>query len=156
MNNLAFGNFFLKIQPSRPIKPMNDDNFQSLRNLISLKRHEQPDDAYFDELLEEFHRRQQQDHLKPSLRREISERVSVWFASTSRWNYVMGAGAAYALVFFAVIFFWPKPDVTPILNTAPIQHQQQVEATEGLDEKALEANKANEGRGEQVVEPQAY
>jgi hypothetical protein len=138
---------------------MNDDNFQSLRNLISLKRHEQPDDAYFDELLEEFHRRQQQDHLKPSLRREISERVSVWFASTSRWNYVMGAGAAYALVFFAVIFFWPKPDVTPILNTAPIQHQQQVEATEGLDEKALEANKGNEameGRGEQVVEPQAY
>ena len=144
---------------SRPIQPMNDDNFQSLRNLISLKRHEQPDDAYFDELLEEFHRRQQQDHLKPSLRREISERVSVWFASTSRWNYVMGAGAAYALVFFAVIFFWPKPDVTPILNTAPIQHQQQVEATEGLDEKALEANKGNEameGRGEQVVEPQAY
>ena len=141
---------------------MNDDNFQSLRNLISLKRHEQPDDAYFDELLEEFHRRQQQDHLKPSLHKEISERVSTWFANASRWNYVMGAGAAYALVFFAVIFFWPKPEVTPVLNTAPIQHQQQVEATEGLDEKALEAleaneaNEANEGRGEQVVEPQAY
>ena len=44
---------------------MNDDNFHSLRNLISLKRHEQPDDAYFDELLEEFHRRQQQDNIQP-------------------------------------------------------------------------------------------
>ena len=112
---------------SRPIQPMNDDNFQSLRNLISLKRHEQPDDAYFDELLEEFHRRQQQDHINPSLHKEISERVSTWFANTNRWNYVMGAGAAYAIVFFAVIFFWPKPDVTPALNTAPIQHQLQVE-----------------------------
>ena len=55
---------------------MNDDNFQSLRNLISLKRHEQPDDAYFDELLEEFHRRQQQDNINPSLHKETSERVS--------------------------------------------------------------------------------
>ena len=138
---------------------MNDDNFQSLRNLISLKRHEQPDDAYFYELLEEFHRRQQQDHLNPSLHKEILERVSTWFANTSRWNYVMGAGAAYALVFSAVIFFWPKPDVTPVLNTAPIQHQEQVQAVETLDEKALEAleaNEANKGKSEQVVEPQAY
>ena len=68
----------------------------------------------------------------------------------------MGAGAAYALVFFAVIFFWPKPDVTPVLNTAPIQHQEQVQAVETLDEKALEANEANKGKSEQVVEPQAY
>lgn len=135
---------------------MNDDNFQSLRNLISLKRHEQPDDAYFDELLEEFHRRQQQDHFNPSLQKEISERVSAWFANTSRWNYVMGAGAAYAIVFFAVIFFWPKPDVTPVLNTAPIQHQLQVEATDELGEKALEASEANEASGGEVAEPQAY
>jgi len=133
---------------------MNDDNFQSLRNLISLKRHEQPDDAYFDELLEEFHRRQQQDHLNPSLRKEISERVLAWFANTNKWNYVMGAGAAYALAFFAVIFFWPKPDVTPVLNTAPITHQEQVEAVETLDEKALELK--GEQEGEQVAEPQAY
>ena len=135
---------------------MNDDNFQSLRNLISLKRHEQPDDAYFDELLEEFHRRQQQDNISPSLYKQTSERVSEWFANTSRWNYVMGAGAAYAIVFFAVIFFWPKPEVTPVLNTAPIQHQLQVEATDELSEKALEASEANEASGGEVAEPQAY
>ena len=112
---------------------MNDDNFHSLRNLISLKRHEQPDDAYFDELLEEFHRRQQQDHLNPSLHKEILERVSTWFANTSRWNYVMGAGAAHALVFFAVIFFWPKQQLKPVLPTVPIKvlNQYEVPAAEG-------------------------
>ena len=56
----------------------------------------------------------------------------------------------------AVIFFWPKPDVTPALNTAPIQHQLQVESTDELGEKALEASEANEASGEEVAEPQAY
>lgn len=117
---------------------MNDDNFQSLRNLISLKRHEQPDDAYFDELLDEFHRRQQQDQLKPARHKELLDCVATWFAGTSRWNYVMGAGAAYALIFFAVIFFWPKPDVTPVLNTAPIQHEEVTESAE-LEEKTTDS-----------------
>ena len=116
---------------------MNDDNFQSLRNLISLKRHEQPDDAYFDELLDEFHRRQQQDHLKQAMHKEIFDCVATWFSGTSRWNYVMGAGAAYAIVFFAVIFFWPKPDVTPILNTSPIQHEEVADRSV-TEEKALD------------------
>ncbi len=128
---------------------MNDDNFQSLRNLISLKRYEQPDDAYFDELLDEFHRRQQQDHLKPSKRREILDCVATWFAGTSRWNYVMGAGAAYALIFFAVIFFWPKQDVTPVFNTTPIQHEEVVNSPDS-EEKALEAD------DEQEAEPDIY
>jgi hypothetical protein len=95
---------------------MNPNNFHSVRSLISLKRHEQPDDAYFDELLEEFHRRQKQHHLNPSFHREMIERTSEWFANTSRWNYVMGAGAAYALVFFSVIFFWPNNE--RVLNSA--------------------------------------
>lgn len=128
---------------------MNDDNFQSLRNLISLKRHEQPDDAYFDELLDEFHRRQQQNHLQPSKHKEIMDCVATWFAGTSRWNYVMGAGAAYALIFFAVIFFWPKPDVKPVLNTAPIQHEEAIVSPEAK-EKALDSE------DEEDIEPQLY
>lgn len=95
---------------------MNQNNFHSVRSLISLKRHEQPDDAYFDELLAEFHRRQRQNHLNPSLHRELIERASEWFANTNRWNYVLGAGAAYALVFFSVIVFWPNNE--GVLNSA--------------------------------------
>ena len=126
---------------------MNDDNFQSLKNLISLKRHEQPDDAYFDELLDEFHRRQEQDQLKPAMHKEIFDCVATWFAGTSRWNYVMGAGAAYALIFFAVIFFWPKPDVTPILNTSPIQHEEVADSLASEDAE-VNAEKDAEGKPE--------
>lgn len=126
---------------------MNDDNFQSLRNLISLKRHEQPDDAYFDELLDEFHRRQEQDQLKPAMHKEIFDCVATCFAGTSRWNYVMGAGAAYALIFFAVIFFWPKPDVTPILNTSPIQHEEVADSPASEDAE-VDAEKDAEGKPE--------
>ena len=102
---------------------MNNQDFQSVQQLISLKRHEQPDDAYFEELLEEFHRRQRQELLQHSSRSLFAERVGTWLASTSKWNYVMGAGAAYAAIFFAAMFFWPKPDVKPELNTAPIMHE---------------------------------
>lgn len=102
---------------------MQNQDFQSVQQLIALKRHEQPDDAYFEELLEEFHRRQRQELLQRSSRSLFAERVGTWFAGTSKWNYVMGAGAAYAAVFFAAMFFWPKPDVKPELNTAPILHE---------------------------------
>ena len=133
---------------------MNDDNFQSLRNLISLKRHEQPDDAYFDELLDEFHRRQQQNHLQPSKQQEMLDVLASWFASNNRWNYVMGAGAAYALVFFAVIFFWPKSDVTPVLNTAPIQHEQAVESP--MMENPVAEGETSDDKDKQDIKSELY
>lgn len=126
---------------------MNENNFEPLRSLISLKRHEQPDDAYFEELLEEFHRRQRQNHLNPSFHKEIMERVAAWFAATNRWNYVAGVGAAYALVFTAVILFWPKQeslrDLEPTSTISAAKHEQAVqplakEAAEKEEEKDKE------------------
>lgn len=102
---------------------MHDEEFKSVQQLISLKRHEHPDDAYFEELLEEFHRRQRQELLQQSSRSLLFERIKTWYAGTSKWNYVMGAGAAYATIFFAAMFFWPEPEVKLELNTAPIKHE---------------------------------
>ena len=102
---------------------MHDKDLQTVQQLIALKRHEQPDDAYFEELLVEFHRRQRQELLQRSSRSLFVERIGTWFAGTSKWNYVMGAGAAYAAIFFAAMFFWPKPEVKSELNTAPIKHE---------------------------------
>lgn len=122
---------------------MNENNFEPLRSLISLKRHEQPDDAYFEELLEEFHRRQRQNHLNPSFHKEITERVAAWFAATNRWNYVAGVGAAYALVFTAVILFWPKQEtlksteqITPAAYTQPVAEEP--ESAEQKEDKDAE------------------
>ncbi|MGB1936238.1 MAG: hypothetical protein ACPH5P_05110 [Akkermansiaceae bacterium] len=126
---------------------MNDNNFEPLKSLISLKRHEQPDDAYFEELLEEFHRRQRQNHLKPSFHKEIMERVGAWFAATNRWNYVAGVGAAYALVFMVVILYWPdKQGASPELPTVPSSYEEKgqqngVEDSKSEEEKDLESVK---------------
>ena len=102
---------------------MQTENFQSVQQLSALKRHEHPDDPYFEELLEEFHRRQRQDLLQRSSRSLFVERMGTWLAGTSKWNYLMGAGAAYAAIFFAAMFFWPAPEVMPELETAPIKHE---------------------------------
>ncbi|MEJ6573337.1 MAG: hypothetical protein QNL01_08200 [Akkermansiaceae bacterium] len=102
---------------------MNDENFEQVQQLIALKRHEQPDDAYFEEFLDEFHRRQRQELLQRSSRSLFFERVSTWFKDTSKWNFVMGGGAAYAAVMLG-FFFWPKADTTTPaeIDTTPIEH----------------------------------
>ena len=102
---------------------MNEENFDQVQQLIALKRHEQPDDAYFEEFLDEFHRRQRQELLQRSSRSLLLERVSTWFTGTNKWNLVMGGGAAYAAIMLG-FFFWPKSDATmvPELDTAPVKH----------------------------------
>ena len=57
---------------------MNTDSTE-LQNLLRLKRYETPSDEYFDDFLDEFHRRQREDVLKRSARSLLMERVSVWF-----------------------------------------------------------------------------
>ena len=127
---------------------MNDNNFEPLRSLISLKRHEQPDDGYFEELLEEFHRRQRQNHLNPSFHKEIMERIGAWFATTNRWNYVAGVGAAYALVFMVVILYWPdkqgaSPELPTVLSSYEQSGQQgELEETKAEEEKDRESTKS--------------
>ncbi|MCP5534711.1 MAG: hypothetical protein H7A51_00580 [Akkermansiaceae bacterium] len=102
---------------------MHDENLKEVQQLIALKRHEQPDDAYFEEFLDEFHRRQRQELLQRSSRSLFFERVGTWFAMGNKMRFVYAGGAAYAAVMLG-FFFWPKADVTtqPVIDTAPIQH----------------------------------
>lgn len=102
---------------------MNDENFDQVQQLIALKRHEQPDDAYFEEFLEEFHRRQRQELLQRSSRSLFFERVSTWFSGGNKMRFLYAGGAAYAAIMFG-FFFWPKSDITvqPELDTTPIKH----------------------------------
>lgn len=101
---------------------MNNENFKEVQELIALKRHEQPDDAYFEEFLDEFHRRQRQDLLQRSSRSLFFERMSTWFTGMNKWNLVLGGGAAYAALMLG-FFFMPKGDApVPELNTAPVEH----------------------------------
>ncbi len=102
---------------------MHDENFEQVQQLIALKRHEQPDDAYFEEFLDEFHRRQRQELLQRSSRSLFFERVSTWFTVGNKMRFVYAGGAAYAALMLG-LFFLPKSDVTtqPEINTTPIKH----------------------------------
>ena len=112
---------------------MNDENFKEVQEFIALKRHEQPADAYFEEFLDEFHRRQRQDLLQRSSRSLFFERIGTWYEGLNKWNLVMGGGAAYAAVFFAAIFLWPKGDApAPQLITAPVEHVKPLPATKDM------------------------
>lgn len=42
----------------------NDPEFQKLRRLLSLKRHERPPQGYFESFLDEFHRRQRTEPIR--------------------------------------------------------------------------------------------
>ena len=102
---------------------MHDDNFKEVQQLIALKRHEQPDDAYFEEFLDEFHRRQRQVLLQRSSRSLFVERIGTWFKGTNQWNFVLSGGAAYAAIALGLML-WPKPHDTapPQLDTTTIKH----------------------------------
>ena len=112
----------------QPIKIMHEENFNQVQQLIALKNHEQPDNAYFEEFLDEFHRRQRQDLLQRSSRSLFFERINTWFTGMNKWNLVYGAGAAYAAIALSVILV-PKDTEshaqTPLLQTVPVKHEVQ-------------------------------
>lgn len=108
---------------------MNTDSTE-LQNLLRLKRYETPSDEYFDDFLDEFHRRQREDVLKRSARSLLVERVSVWFKELGMAKWAYGAGVAYAALMLAFVA-WPKggsdasasnpavPTLEPVLHEQP-------------------------------------
>jgi hypothetical protein len=77
---------------------MNEENFDSLRRLLALKRHEQPPPGYFNELARKISAR---------LTAEPAPRFSFWerFLPTPVWKTAMAGGfslAATCALFFAI------------------------------------------------------
>ncbi len=121
---------------------MHDENFSEVQKLIALKRHEQPDDAYFEEFLDEFHRRQRQELLQRSSRSLFVERVSTWFSGTNKWSFVWGGGLAYAVILLAFVL-WPRVDEqnpTEIPNT-PVNHVDPVDPVKQTEGDMLTPDK---------------
>jgi hypothetical protein len=91
--------------------------FPELQKLLQLRGRSAPGDEYFEEFLDEFHRRQRQDLLKRSARSLLLERLTVWFREMGSVRWVYAAGAAYVAV-LALFVMWPKggaaqEDLTP-------------------------------------------
>ena len=85
-----------------------EQDFTEIQKLVALKRYEMPSDEYFEEFLDEFHRRQRADLMSHSARSLFVERIAVWFRELGAVKYAYGAGLAYALIMLVSIFAWPR------------------------------------------------
>ncbi|MEO7101535.1 MAG: hypothetical protein ABI162_19450 [Luteolibacter sp.] len=124
---------------------------EQIGNLLALKRHERPEDGYWQDFLCEFHQTQRERAVKRSALMSFAGRVSGWFSDSgpSKWAY--GAGLAYATVTVAFFLTPPKAGVenTPM---APVNYQvvpAPAPAVEQLDK--LDLSPLTQGNaGEQV------
>lgn len=86
---------------------MNKD--EQLRRLLRLKRHEQPEEGYFDKFLDDFHAHQLKTLATQSATSLWFERVQTAFSAIRRPVIAWSAVAAYAGVMI-LVHAWPAPD----------------------------------------------
>lgn len=86
---------------------MNKD--EQLRRLLRLKRHEQPEEGYFDKFLDDFHAHQLKSLATQSATSLWLERVQTAFSAIRRPVVAWTAVAAYAGVMI-LVHAWPAPD----------------------------------------------
>lgn len=98
--------------------------FPELQKLLQLRGQSGPGEEYFEEFLDEFHRRQREDLMRRSARSLFLERFTVWFREmgSARWAYA--AGGAYALL-MVLFFVWPK-EAPKNENLAPASRQMEI------------------------------
>ncbi|MES2705097.1 MAG: hypothetical protein V4726_00700 [Verrucomicrobiota bacterium] len=98
---------------------MNKD--EQLRRLLRLKRHEKPEEGYFEQFLEDFHAHQLKTLATQSAASLWFERVQTAFSAIRRPVVAWSAVAAYAGVML-LIHAWPAPDHAAnsmIINVSP-------------------------------------
>ena len=73
------------------------DELEDLQRLLKLKNYEQPTDGYFEDFLDEFHRRQR-EAIVSQKSQGIWSRFTEWFQDLGAAKWAIGAGAAYAVL----------------------------------------------------------
>ncbi len=124
---------------------------EQIGNLLALKRHERPEDGYWQDFLCEFHQTQREQAVRKSGLMSFAGRVSGWFSDLgpSKWAY--GAGLAYAAV---TVAFFLMPHGVDVEKTpaAPVNYNvvpAPAPAVEQLDQ--LDLSPSTQGNaGEQV------
>ena len=79
---------------------------EKTRNLIRLKRHETPPEGYFDDFLEEFRNRRDEESPVFSQSKRSEGFISRWWQNRPRVK-VVGFGVAYAALVLTIVW-WPK------------------------------------------------
>lgn len=95
---------------------------EQIGSLLALKRHERPEDGYWQDFLCDFHQSQREQAVRKSGPMSFVGRLSGWFSDLgpSKWAY--GAGLAYATVTVA-FFLTPRGVDVEKTPAAPVNYQ---------------------------------
>jgi hypothetical protein len=123
---------------------------EEIGTLLALKRHERPEDGYFDDFLREFHQRRRAEEVQQRGLAGWWRKASAWVSDLggSKWAY--GLGFAYATI-VAIAMTVPRGQEVVPAATTPVSHEVKTiepAAVEQLD--ALDLRPSTQGRtGEQ-------
>jgi hypothetical protein len=102
----------------------HDHDDEMLRKLLRLKRYETPGDHYFENFLEQYHKRRD-ERQRSAAEAGVISRVREWFddlapqpLGSGAWTAVSGAAAA-VLVFAFLVFTNPRPQGSPAVLAVP-------------------------------------
>lgn len=95
---------------------------EHIGKLLALKRHERPEEGYWQDFICEFHQNQREQAVKQSGLMSFLGRASDWFSDIgpSKWAY--GAGLAYTSV-FAFALLSPPAVNREIVPFTPVNYQ---------------------------------
>jgi len=96
-----------------------------LRQLLALKRYEQPPPAYFNNFVADFHRRLEADAISPTWRQRLAETVRIEWTPLWRYGLAGVCGAVFALGFAWQVYRY-APAASPtapatVVASAPVR-----------------------------------
>lgn len=97
-----------------------DDEFRDLQRLLRLKRHEVPPPAYFEDFMDEFHRRQREELLRRPLWRLALDRFEAALPNFSPARYAYAGATAMAVVAASLVSTRILVAPSPGANRAPV------------------------------------
>lgn len=90
--------------------------------MLALKRHERPEEGYWQDFLRDFHQRRRAEVLRGKGVTGWWERATAWFKESGSAKWAYATGLAYAVVML-VLPFLPRKADTGLPPMMPVKHQ---------------------------------
>ena len=123
---------------------------EQVETLLALKRHERPEDDYWQGFVREFHQRQREQAVARTGFAGVRERLGDWMRALKPMEWAYRVGIAYAAV---TVAFFLMPRNAEIERTAPTPVKYEVlpspTAVEQLDQ--LDLSPSTQGSAGEVV-----
>lgn len=123
---------------------------EEIGSLLALKRHERPEEGYFDDFLREFHQRRRAEETVKRGPSAWWKQAKVWFSNPGGAKWAYGAGLAYAAAAAIFLLVPEGQQAQPLPPATNVGHEVKASAPvlEQLD--ALDLRPSTQGStGEQ-------